>query len=482
MTVMKKRKYGIALLLLLSFNQLQASGIRISNLTWYFEGSAANRSSYCLFTLQWDNSWNTAKNHDAAWVFFKFNRPGTVYRHAYLLKEGVKVVADHGNAERVKYAIRVSDDQAGFFIHAADRYRGKVQLTLRVNLDMPKTGTIGPSTGVTLQGYGIEMVQIPAGPFYAGEADSAAARQFHCFYQSDTAGKHAGLFEVKNEEEEIRIGKGSLYYSATETNYQGDRSGIIRKDFPKAVRGFYCMKYELTQGQYAGFLNSLGPGQNTARANTGGSQYYQMRGTIRYNGTMFIADSPDRPCNFISWDDAMAYADWAALRPMTELEFTKAARGPQRPGPNTFPWGNNSKEKIQRLVNTTGDLVWINGLEEKYLTDARLEEFGASWYWVMDLAGSLWERVITLGDEKGRAFTGLHGDGQLSGYGFANVRGWPAGNEETGGFGFRGGGFYSHDRSYHEFNPYSPVAYRVYGAWSGGARTEAYGSRFVRTE
>lgn len=481
MTIMKRGMYFTGLMLLLSFCQLQASGIRVSDLTWYYEGNPASRSSYCLLTLQWDHAWNTAKNHDAAWVFFKFNRPGAAFRHAYILKDGVKMVADHSGG-KIKYSIKISDDQAGFFIHPADRYQGQVQLTLRVNLDMSKTGNIGPSTGVTLQGYGIEMVHIPGGPFFVGEADSAAARQFHSFYLSDAEGKHAGLFEIKKEEEEIPVGKGSLFYSATETNYQGDMKGIISTDFPKGVRGFYCMKYELTQGQYAAFLNSLAPGQNTARANTGGSQYYALRGTIRYTGTTFVAESPDRPCNFISWDDAMAYADWAALRPMTELEFTKAARGPQRPSPNSFPWGNNSKEKIRRVVNAGGDLVWNNGLEEKNLSDARLEEYGASWYWVMDLAGSLWERVITIGDEKGRSFTGVHGDGQLTGYGFANVKNWPAGNEETGGFGFRGGGFYSHDRSYHEFNPYSPVSYRMYGAWSGGARTEAYGSRFVRTE
>ena len=32
-----------------------------------------------------------------------------------------------------------------------------------------------------------------------------------------------------------------------------------------------------------------------------------------------------------------------------------------------------------------------------------------------------------------------------------------------------------------EFNPYSPIAYRRYGGWSGGNRKEAYGARFVRT-
>ncbi|HMQ62939.1 MAG TPA: hypothetical protein PKE06_19815 [Flavilitoribacter sp.] len=45
-----------------------------------------------------------------------------------------------------------------------------------------------------------------------------------------------------------------------------------------------------------------------------------------------------------------------------------------------------------------------------------------------------------------------------------------------------GGGFYSYDRAYSEFNPHSPIAYRRFGAWAGGNRSMAYGSRFVRTE
>lgn len=458
-----------------------ASGISVGNLTWYFEGSPENRASYAIFTLQWDNAWNTTKNHDAAWVFLKFSRPGNSSRHAYLLKDGAKVITDHSN-KSTKFSVKVSEDQTGFFIHPAERFRGKVHLTLRVSLDMQRIGNLGPSTGLSLLANGIEMVYIPGGAYFLGEADTAAARRFHSFYLADAEGKHAGLFEMKNEEQEITVGKGSLYYDATEPHYQGDMKGVITKEFPKGVKGFYCMKYELTQGQYADFLSSLSSQQNTVRANTGGSMYYQQRGSIKLVGSSYIAEFPNRPCNFISWDDAMAYADWAALRPMTELEFTKAARGPERPKPNSFPWGSNSKEKIQRIVNTAGDLVWINNLNEPGLNDSNSDEYGASYYWVLDLAGSLWERVITVGDEKGRRFTGLHGDGQLSAFGSANVANWPAGNDETGGFGFRGGGFYTHDRSYHEFNPYSPVSYRMYGAWSGGARVESYGSRFVRTE
>ena len=37
-------------------------------------------------------------------------------------------------------------------------------------------------------------------------------------------------------------------------------------------------------------------------------------------------DGQDRACNFLNWNDLAAYLQWAALRPMTELEFEKICR------------------------------------------------------------------------------------------------------------------------------------------------------------
>ena len=101
--------------------------------------------------------------------------------------------------------------------------------------------------------------------------------------------------------------------------------------------------------------------------------------------------------------------------------------------------------------------------------------------WVMDLAGSVWERVVTIGDPVGRAFKGTHGDGRLSNYGFATNQDWPKGNLETGGYGYRGGGFYEYIIQMSDYNPYSPIAYRPYGSWSGGDRSKAYSNRYART-
>ena len=91
-----------------------------------------------------------------------------------------------------------------------------------------------------------------------------------------------------------------------------------------------------------------------------------------------MARTKDRPCNYLSWDDAMAYADWAALRPMTELEFTKACRGDKEPAFHERPWGNNSKDKIARYVDKEGNLILSENLSENQLDINNQEAFCAS--------------------------------------------------------------------------------------------------------
>jgi hypothetical protein len=369
------------------------------------------------------------------------------------------------------------------FVYLSSKYRGPVKWTLEVALDTSILNTANFVAGDRLISvHGIEMVYIPESAFTLGDPDTLALRNYS-FYRSDESGKPSGLYKITGEKISIPIGgkNQQLYYRSDTPIYQGDQQGIIPDDFPKGFQAFYIMKYELRQGQYADFLNCISSTATQQRANFGGKSYYSSRGTIIAENNKYMAGSPERPCNYVSWDDAAAFADWAGLRPMTELEFEKTCRGPMTPLAHEFPWNTNNKNKLQRIVDTNDELVWQNALNESLLNENNRDQFGASYYWVFDLAGSLWERCITIGDSTGRAFKGSHGDGVLTNYGFAGNADWPKGSTETAGFGFRGGGFYEHNMQYGNFNPHSPIAYRNFGSWPGGSRSIAYSSRFVRT-
>ncbi len=430
------------------------------------------------FTLSWKNAWYNAKNHDAVWIFIKITDTKGKFWHSKIAAKGHEILYNHHIKSDL--VMKVSDDKAGIFIQPNSSYRGDITCRLKVLLDTSLLLSQGlnlrhPKVIINV----IEMVYIPASSFYIGDTDSLS-RHHAAFYKVGLKNERM-LYQLKKETEIIPVGKsaGDLFYEVKDKTTQGDQSGPVPSSFPKGVRDFYIMKYELTQGQYTNFLNCLDTASVSLRTINNEPGYYQNKGSIIKDSNSFKALSPTRSCNYISWDDAMAFADWSGLRPYTELEFSKAARGPAILKQRDFPWGNSSSNKLSRYINFEGDFAYDGLITESDLSDNNREVHGASYYWVMDLSGGLWERVVTIGDSTGRRFQGTVGDGILKN-GYADNSDWPKGIDEKG-FGFRGGGFYNHNRLYNIINPHSPVEYRPYGSWSGGKREMGYGSRFVRT-
>jgi formylglycine-generating enzyme required for sulfatase activity len=465
-----------------------ASGLTISEVQLKYERGKpfdGISNGVAEFTVQWDNAWHNSKNHDAAWIFlnlhYNYNLPTSPLLVA---KDGHRVLTNFINGASV--SIKSVRDLSGFFILPGPGYRGSVKIRILVALDSARflrayTRFRNPNLNPVMMVEGLEMVYIPQGKFSTGDTSKTAVNEYNAYYRSDANGNPAGFYEITDEKQTIPIGKkdGSIFYKVNTKKYQGDQSGPVGPSFPKGYQAFYIMKYELTQGQYTRFLNVLNQLESSERSPFGGREYYKLRGTIAIKASLYVAASPNRPFNWSSWDDGMAYADWSRLRPITELEFIKASRGPEIPLADGYVWGTNSKEKLARYINPDGDLTYKNNENEKDLTDNNRDVFGASYYWVMDLSGSVWERCVTIGDSAGRAFTGTHGDGVIY-EGYATNRDWPKGNNEYGGFGFRGGGYYTQgDADRHV--PHSPIEYRRYGAWAGGYREVAYGQRFART-
>jgi hypothetical protein len=137
---------------------------------------------------------------------------------------------------------------------------------------------------------------------------------------------------------------------------------------------------------------------------------------------------------------------------MTELEYEKSCRGNQNPAANEFAWGNTSATALTGLSNasnmsetasssssniaynnsfTTGPVrtgIFATGSTSRATS-------GSGYYGNMELSGNLWERVVTVGNATGRAFSGVHGNGTLTATGASDVSGWPA----AAGTGWKGG-------------------------------------------
>jgi formylglycine-generating enzyme required for sulfatase activity len=448
----------------------QATNLKLSQPLFYQEAD----QSFVVFNLSWDNAWKNQRNHDAVWLFFRLQwPPGS--KHQKVSKNGHEVIANFGNYDQVNF--EVPADQVGLFVKPATEYRGDINLTVKIQLDQADLNGIN-TRNASMKVYGIEMVNIPNGEFTLGDPDPIATRYGAIF--KPKKGAPDGFVTIKSEEQQLEVGEdGDLFYEAP-TNYEGDQTGTIPATYPKGVSSFYMMKYELTERLYADFLNSIKK-EVVGDREVFTQEHYTKTGSIDKDGELYTTPYANKPARYVSWDDGMAFADWAGLRPMTEFEFTKAARGDQEPMQSEFPWQTGERLQVQRLPDENWELEMRNGWDESHLTEENRHFFGASFFWVMDLSGSIWERVVTIGHPKGRAYLGSHGDGYLSDSGTATNQDWPIGEDDTGGIGYRGGGFYGYNRNYTVYNPFSPIAYRPYGGWHGGMRSIAYGTRFVRT-
>ncbi len=428
------------------------------------------------FDISWSNSWRYTEvtteryitNHDAAWVFIKF-RVGVEWQHAWLAASGhspsagAKIdVASNGGYTNIGAFIYRSEDGNGNFIGNH----------MRLRWDFSKHG-LTKTNNVDISVHAIEMVYIPERKFYVGSGGSES----YPFYKYP---KGTEPYYIKNYGA-INVGAitGDLYYVGS-----GDKAGPIPAAFPNGFSPFYCMKYEITQGQYAQFLNFLPGGYDF--------QHYPdafglSRHTIHLTNGNYVADAPDRACNYLAWSDVYAYLDWSGLRPMTELEFEKACRGHLTPIPNEYAWGDTISVRAtsfdgvdgsgtETVHEVTANCNYNNGIPGPIRVGIFAKpgtirhQSGAGYYGVMELSGNIQEQVVTVGNAEGRAFTGNNGDGSV----LTAPPSWPASATATGS-GSRGGHWAENNIVYLR------TSNRIYAMGTNPTRNPYTGGRGVRS-
>ena len=481
----------LALGCMLSLNQAAvANHVVVTNaaLVW---PDAGEKYVYVKFDIAWSNSWRTAMNWDAAWVFVKFQAPGSdTWQHATLSATNGDHVAAPGSE------VHASSDGKGAFIYRTGTAAGNVSFAeLRLRWAYGADGqNFAQGAQIPISVHAIEMVYVPKGDFYLG---STGAEYGH-FYKYTDGSQDTEAYLVSSEAA-IPVGKenGNLCYeirvNQVAYNY-GDGLGPIPEAFPKGYNAFYCMKYELTQGQYADFLNKLTAEQCKNRyPNANGRDRHTISGSYG----KFAAEAPQRACNYISWADACAYAAWAALRPMTELEFEKACRGPAAPVPYEYAWGSTVIQGMRAEQGTPGMETSATpgancvcghpgparvGIFE--VPGASREATGAGYYGVMELSANLNERAVTVGMPQGRSFTNACGSGVLSPAGDAPIAEWHVADAKPCG---QRGGYWRHGAislpppPRHELDwGITTVSSRNFAANVHPVRNEKYGWRGVR--
>lgn len=488
-----------------------ASGIQVLNTS--VTTNSDKKTAQVKFTVTWDHSWRIAseasgpKNWDAAWVFIKFREvPNEDWYHGFLtsgtgVKHKVPTNADFkvGTSPANIGGVDKNPGIGAFIYRKSDGNGTFTAQDVELEWDYEASGLTGGEQ-VEVCVLAVEMVYVPDNAFYVGDKGS-----YNCYGYYGS-----GLpYLVRNENYPYNI-----YYSQHD-NYIWPSAGnegnniSIASSFPKGTKGFYCMKHEITQGEYNLFLNKVSVAVKNA-ATYFPNQSSSRHGIVKNGGTggapvSFDLKNPGdafRACNFLSAKDVLAYLDWAGLRPMTELEFEKVCRGPlavpSAPNNTQYAWGSIGINNALGLTNEgqnneAPSNVEANCAVGKVGSDSKVTavlpgpirsggfatpvssrtKSGAAFYGIMELSGNLWERCVSLGNGNGRSFTGLHGDGEVGPGSNPDLpASWPSVN--GAGLGFRGGSFKDDPAR-------ARISDRFRASDVDANRADTYGGRGVRT-
>jgi formylglycine-generating enzyme required for sulfatase activity len=408
------------------------------------------------FDITWDDSWRASwkesdtewSNWDAAWIFVKYRgKSDEGWSHATLSRSD----ADHSAPEGAEIDVGMTGKKGmGVFLYRSAEGKGTwTNKGVKLKWLSAEDG-IPEAAKVDVFLHALEMVYVPQGSFYVGSAGKLAGSFTEGSWKKDN---EVIPFNVTTEAQfEVAPKPGCLYGTAGPgAAHQMGHIGELPSEFPKGFGAFYCMKYEINQGQYAAFLNQLTAAQATERYPFPTIPAHRTKDgihTIRKTSSGYAANKPQRACNWVSWDDCTAYLDWAGLRPMTELEFEKACRGPLKPIKDEYAWGSGELIDAPWILKLDAALPipYPQGICGK---EGRIKA-GCTYWGIAAMSGHLRERTVAVGHKEGWAFTRLCGDGTIADNSLSNVTGWPGpgklwparGSYATCGGGFRGGPWY----------------------------------------
>ncbi|MEG2239441.1 MAG: SUMF1/EgtB/PvdO family nonheme iron enzyme [Bacteroidales bacterium] len=470
---------------------LKANNIQITTEPTIEKNTLVSGFWYVQFDLSWDNSWrsNNPKNWDAAWLFVKYSIGGERWQHAYLEDtSSTKLKPTISNAKgcmeggftdfkNLDYAFRGGksyipslggERNVGLFLYRVKNGYGRVEFkNVKLAWNFAAAG-IAEDDPVTVKVFAIEMVYIPEGSFYIG----SGIAEDNSFYQgfSPTSSAYRVISEdsihITNTAlaQDKRTAADSLGLSTQSNVFDFAAPTCITNEFPKGYQAFYMMKYELSQEAYVDFLNTLTIAQQSARTGLNmvqGSVKYFLNGstgstTPGYRCGVYLYalagvgtfvcnlnndgsaedkvnqadDGQNVAMNYMNSDDMLAYMAWSGLRPLTELEFEKAARGTQNPTKYEYVWGTTNfldggnistyisagkpderpSDRGMNINYSAGGPVRVGCFAD---SATNRMQAGAGYWGNMDLAGNVCERYISVRYPVGRNYKGIHGYGDL---------------------------------------------------------------------
>jgi hypothetical protein len=404
-------------LLLVAATQMKANNMLVKNVTTT-GNNATNKTIQVQFDMSWDNSWRDGINWDAAWVFMKYKDASGNWQHVKLNTTGF------ANGTGTANIIQVGSDKVGAFVYRSAAGTGTfASTTMQMQWNYGLSGLTNV-TGLEVRVFAVEMVYVPEGDYNSPPKGPYYAWTYFDYSSGANNGATGQFLAPGNNGPVINTHlTPTLYYSdgsgSSSLKIKGDvgidfnNDGVVdNTTYPTGYKAFYCYKYELSEQQYADFLNTL---TSTQKSNLG------IAGTgISLTNGQYFSSTPNKACGNSNSNRVLAYADWSGLRPMTFTEFNKSSYGPFQPyyrHPYFPAWSSEGGPDFNFEPYRSG-IVDVSYSTSSTSTRASA---GSSYYGIMFLSGNCIEPIVSLTFMQ---FNNSNGNGTILSNGYSDVSTW----------------------------------------------------------
>ncbi len=204
-----------------------------------------------------------------------------------------------------------------------------------------------------------------------------------------------GCFLMGDNSADSDIGDGEVPTHEVELGaFEADATTVTNADFARFVGGTGYVTDAERFGYSAVFFSAVASGDGDVVGSPAGAPWWRgVRGANwrHPGGTRSNLDGLwDHPVVHVSWNDAVAYCEWAGRRLPTEAEWECASRG-GRHGLR-YPWGDHPPADPQWRINIwQGDFPSRNTGEDGWLTTAPVRTYEPNDFGLWQTCGNVWE-------------------------------------------------------------------------------------------
>lgn len=170
----------------------------------------------------------------------------------------------------------------------------------------------------------------------------------------------------------------------------------------RAVASFWMDQSPVTVAEFERFVKAT-KYQTEAEKFGDGGVFEVQTGTwtlvkganFRYPfGPTMPRSAANHPVTQVSWNDAVAYCQWAKKRLPTRTEWEHAARNADAAYALNYPWGDYALQKGSYKANFwQGSFPQHNTVADGFLYTSPVGHFGATPLGLTDLGGNVWQWV-----------------------------------------------------------------------------------------